>query len=57
MVELESGEKNPQIEMLMKIWTAIGVEFAIDVVPVGREPELVRKAVREAETRMARCSM
>jgi DNA-binding XRE family transcriptional regulator len=50
VVELESGEKNPQIETLIKISAAIDVEFAIDVVPVGREPKLVRKAVRQTET-------
>jgi DNA-binding XRE family transcriptional regulator len=50
VVELESGEKNPKIETLIKISAAIGVEFAIDVVPAGREPKLVRKAVRDAET-------
>lgn len=50
VVELESGEKNPQIETLIKVSAAIGVEFAIDVVPAGREPKLVRKAVRDAET-------
>jgi DNA-binding XRE family transcriptional regulator len=50
VVELESGEKNPQIETLIKISAAIDVEFAIDVVPVGREPKLVGKAVRQTET-------
>ena len=50
VVELESGEKNPQIETLIKISAAIGVEFAIDIVPAGREPKLVRKAVRDAKT-------
>ena len=50
VVELESGEKNPQIETLIKISAAIDVEFAIDVVPVGREPRLVRRAVRQTET-------
>jgi DNA-binding XRE family transcriptional regulator len=49
VVEFESGEKNPQIETLIKISAAIGVEFAIDVVPAGREPKLVRKAFRDAE--------
>ncbi|MGH2878484.1 MAG: helix-turn-helix transcriptional regulator [Solirubrobacteraceae bacterium] len=47
VVELESGEKNPQIETLMKIAAITGFEFAIDVVPVGQEPKLVRKAVRD----------
>ena len=47
VVELESGEKNPQIETLLKITAATGLEFAIDIAPVGREPKLVRKAVRD----------
>jgi transcriptional regulator with XRE-family HTH domain len=48
VVELESGEKNPQIETLLKISATTGIEFAIDVVPVGREPKLVRKSVRDS---------
>jgi DNA-binding XRE family transcriptional regulator len=47
VVELESGEKNPQIETLLKITAAIGLEFAIDIAPVGQEPKLVRKAVTD----------
>jgi DNA-binding XRE family transcriptional regulator len=47
VVELESGEKNPQIETLLKITAATGLEFAIDIAPVGQEPKLVRKAVRD----------
>lgn len=46
VVELESGEKNPQIETLVKIAAATGIEFAFDVVPVGQEPTLVRKAFK-----------
>lgn len=48
VVELESGEKNPQIETLVKIAATTGIEFAFDVVPVGREPTLVRKAFKGA---------
>jgi DNA-binding XRE family transcriptional regulator len=48
VVELESGEKNPQIETLVKIAAAIGVEFAIDITPVGQEPKLVGKAVKHS---------
>jgi DNA-binding XRE family transcriptional regulator len=44
--ELESGEKNPQIETLVKIAAATGLEFAIDIVPVGQEPKLVGNAVK-----------
>ncbi len=45
VVELESGEKNPQVETLVKISAATGLEFAIDIVPVGQAPKLVGKAV------------
>jgi DNA-binding XRE family transcriptional regulator len=48
VVELESGEKNPQIETLVKIAAATGIEFAFDVVPVGQEPTLVRKSFKGA---------
>jgi DNA-binding XRE family transcriptional regulator len=49
VVELESGEKNPQIETLVKIAATTGIEFAFDVVPAGREPTLVRKALKDAQ--------
>jgi DNA-binding XRE family transcriptional regulator len=48
VVELESGEKNPQIETLVKISAMTGIEFAFDVVPVGQEPTLVRKSFKGA---------
>jgi DNA-binding XRE family transcriptional regulator len=47
VVELESGEKNPQIETLVKIAAKTGLEFAIDIVPIGQEPTLVGKAVTD----------
>jgi DNA-binding XRE family transcriptional regulator len=47
VVELESGEKNPQIETLVKIAAKTGLEFAIDIAPIGQEPKLVGKAVRD----------
>lgn len=49
VVELESGEKNPQIETLVKIAATTGIEFAFDVVPVGQEPTLVRKSLKDAQ--------
>jgi DNA-binding XRE family transcriptional regulator len=48
VVELESGEKNPQIETLVKIAATTGIEFAFDVVQVGQEPTLIRKSFRGA---------
>jgi DNA-binding XRE family transcriptional regulator len=47
VVELESGEKNPQIETLVKIAAATGLEFAIDIAPIGQEPKLVGKAFKD----------
>jgi hypothetical protein len=41
VVELESGEKNPQIETLVKIAAKTGLEFAIDIAPIGQEPKLI----------------
>ncbi|HEX5853542.1 MAG TPA: helix-turn-helix transcriptional regulator [Solirubrobacteraceae bacterium] len=49
IVELESGEKNPQIETLVKVAAATGIEFAIDIAPIGQEPELVGKAVKNTQ--------
>jgi DNA-binding XRE family transcriptional regulator len=49
VVELESGEKNLQIETLVKVAAATGLEFAIDIVPIGQEPKLVGKAVKDTQ--------
>lgn len=48
VVELESGEKNPRVETLVKIAAATGLEFAIDIAPAGQEPRLVGKAVKDS---------
>jgi DNA-binding XRE family transcriptional regulator len=47
VVELESGEKNLQIETLVKVAAATGLEFAIDIAPIGQEPKLVGQAVKD----------
>jgi DNA-binding XRE family transcriptional regulator len=47
IVELESGEKNPTFDTIAKIAAATGLEFAIDIAPAGRAPQLVGKAVRD----------
>jgi DNA-binding XRE family transcriptional regulator len=46
VVELESGEKNPQFETLAHIVAVTGIEFAISLVPSGADPKLVGKAVK-----------
>ncbi len=48
VVELESGEKNPTLDTLVKIAAATGIEIAIDITPIGATPKLVGKAVRDA---------
>ena len=47
IVELESGEKTPTFDTIVKIAAATGLEFVIDVAPAGRVPQLVGKAVRD----------
>lgn len=47
VVELESGEKNPTFDTLVKIAGVTGLEFAINIAPTGKKPELVVKAVRD----------
>lgn len=47
VVELESGEKNPTFDTLVKIAAVTGSEFAIDIAPQGTAPRLVGKAVRD----------
>lgn len=47
VVELESGEKNPTFDTLVKIAAVTGAEFAIDIAPQGAVPRLVGKAVKD----------
>lgn len=48
VVELESGEKSPTFDTLVKIAAATGSEFAIDIAPAGATPTLVGQVVRDA---------
>lgn len=47
IVELESGEKNPTFDTLVKIAAATGSEFAISITPQGATPRLAGKAVKD----------
>lgn len=47
VVELESGEKNPTFDTLVKIAAVTGAEFAINITPQGATPRLVVKAVKD----------
>src|SRR5215212_4168475 len=48
VVELESGEQNPQFETLAHIVAVTGIEFAISFARRGDDPRLVGKAVKAA---------
>lgn len=52
VVELESGEKNPTFDTLMKIAAVTGSEITIDIAPRGKTPRLVGKAVRDTPAHM-----
>jgi DNA-binding XRE family transcriptional regulator len=45
VVALESGEINPKLETLAMIAAATGIEFVIDVAPIGQEPMLITQAL------------
>ncbi len=45
VVKLESGEHNPDVDTLVNISRATGLEFVIDIAPSARTPKLVTKAV------------
>ena len=47
VVELESGEKNPTFDTLVKIAAVTGSEFAINITPQGATPRLAVKAVKD----------
>jgi DNA-binding XRE family transcriptional regulator len=49
IVELESGEKTPTFDTIVKIAAVTGIEFAIDIVPAGKTPQLVGKAVTDTD--------
>ena len=47
VAKLESGEHNPDVETLVNISRATGLEFVIDIAPVARRPKMVTKKARE----------
>lgn len=47
VVELESGEKSPTFDTLVKITAVTGAEFAINITPLGATTRLVGKAVKD----------
>jgi len=49
VAKLESGEHNPDVDTLVSISRATGLEFVIDIAPSDRRPTLVTKKVRDRQ--------
>ena len=47
VAKLESGEHNPDVNTLVNISRATGLEFVIDIAPADQTPMLVSKKVRD----------
>jgi transcriptional regulator with XRE-family HTH domain len=46
IARLERGEHNPTFPTLLRLSNALGVELAIDIVPTGKEPQLIGQRAR-----------
>ena len=59
VARLEAGETNPDLETLVNISRALGIEFVIDIAPAAKTPELVPKeiAAEHATTRRSGVSV
>ena len=59
VARLEAGETNPDLETLMHISQALGIEFVIDIAPAAKTPKLVPKevAAEHATTRRSGVSV
>jgi ribosome-binding protein aMBF1 (putative translation factor) len=50
VARLESGETNPDLETLVSISRALGIEFVIDIAPAAKTPTFVTKEVAAEHT-------
>jgi ribosome-binding protein aMBF1 (putative translation factor) len=59
VARLEAGETNPDLETLVNISCALGIEFVIDIAPAAKTPELVTRevAAEHATTRQSGVSV
>jgi ribosome-binding protein aMBF1 (putative translation factor) len=59
VARLEAGETNPDLETLVNISRALGIEFVIDISPATKTPELVPQevAAEHATTRRSGVSV
>jgi transcriptional regulator with XRE-family HTH domain len=47
VARLESGERNPELETLVRLSRALGIEFMLDIAPPERLPRLIGRKIRE----------
>lgn len=59
VARLEAGEANPDLETLVNISQALGIEFVIDIAPAAKTPALVTQevAAEHATTRRSGVSV
>jgi ribosome-binding protein aMBF1 (putative translation factor) len=59
VARLEAGETNPDLETLVNISRALGIEFVIDIAPAAKTPTLVPQevAAEHATTRRSGVSV
>lgn len=50
VARLENGEHEPAQKTLVRLSSALGMEFTISITPAGREPALLTKRARQAES-------
>jgi transcriptional regulator with XRE-family HTH domain len=53
IARLESGEHNPDIETLIRISRALGIEFMIDIAPERASRKLVTRSVAKEQAAVA----
>lgn len=54
VAKLESGERNPEVETLVRIAGALRIEFMLDIAPAQKQPKLITKTVRQAHEAVKR---
>lgn len=54
VAKLEAGDRNPEVETLVTLSRALGIEFMIDIAPATRKPKLVTKRIAEEHQALER---
>jgi transcriptional regulator with XRE-family HTH domain len=48
IARLEAGEHNPSLDMLLRLYGELEVEFLLDITPKGRDSKLVSETIDDA---------